>query len=168
MNFNNSLENALSWLGWFAIICFFALIFLQDAKAQECVPDTGPGAELPAQHSGVILPGQVTVDVSWTPPVFTSDCTLLDSDPALAVTRYELYVSGEPGSPTSAATASAASDATSITQPVDTQGNRLYVMLRACNAPQEAADWCGFWSEQIVKIVAGKPRQLEINVEVHN
>ena len=142
--------------------------FAVAANAQEeCIPETGPGAELPDSHSGVILPGQVTVNVSWTPPVYTSDCTLLSSDPALAVTRYELYVSGEPGTPTSAPTVSAPPEVTTLSQPVDTQGNRLYVMIRACNEPQGAVDWCGFWSPQIVKIVAGKPRSLEINVTVN-
>lgn len=154
---------------YISIFLIIALIaYGQSAKAQDCIPDTGPGAELPAQHSGVIPPGQVEVDISWTPPLFTSECDLLDSDPALAIVRYEVYVSHEPGTPASPPTVSVPADTLAVTQPVQTQGNRMWVMLRACNDPRGDAgdDFCGYWSEQIEKVVAGKPRQMQINVTV--
>ena len=123
-----------------SIMLAVLLLFAVSAHGQVgCEPD-GDGPVLP-QKSAVKKIGDA-FRVSWAAPteLADADCTLIASDPAFAITSYEVYVSVEapaqsgPGFPPIATVPASQTEVTgTLAQPTMRPGSDVYFAVAACN-----------------------------------
>lgn len=102
--------------------------------AQTCEPDTGDGPVDP-KHSAVKKLGD-TVTISWTAPVYLSDCTPIADDPEFALTGYDVYVGFDVPADKALPPIELAPDQSQLVLTVDVPagpGTRLYYAIAAKN-----------------------------------
>ena len=128
------------------------------ARAQECVPYFGPGAEAP-EGTTVIHPGQTEVTLSWEAPTLMNDCEPLESD----IDTYHIYMDEAQGLPNTVETVRVPGDQLTVITDV-TPGKRFHAMFRACYVLDEI-DYCSFWSQNKRVQVAGPPRRVQFNLD---
>lgn len=130
----------LSELLMAAALIILGSLLLGTAQAQTGCEDTGDGP-VDQTHSGVKRVGD-TFTVSWAAPTELADanCTPIASDPAFAITNYEVYVEvdapaqSDPAFPPVATLpASQTSFSGTLDESAMRPGSNVYYAVAACN-----------------------------------
>jgi len=144
------------------LIAALLLLFALPAFAQTTCEDAGDGP-VDQTHSGVKKIGD-NFTVSWTPPtaLADADCTPIESDPAFALTSYEVYVEVDQPNQSGAAfppVATLPAAQTSFTGTLDfaelRPGSNVYYAVTACNE-----FGCSSLSEQKWHKLGGPPGKV--------